>query len=219
MAYAFVSSTFSGGNTLASFVINAGESLIISAHDPGQINASLTITDGTNTYAVRGTKNDTRDATTETLIDCLAPTPGTYTLTLSGTLVSGWFVVTKYTGLASYSASSFAAQAYPTATPPTTTDGCTTTAITPSAYPAMIFGSGTCFGTLAAGTGFTLRASLTSGPEFFIEDLRLASSGSNIVSFTMTVGGSDVVVLGAAYLEPGGPVVPSSYPLESNEYF
>jgi hypothetical protein len=210
MAYAFVSSTNSGTHTLPGLVVSAGQSLIISAFDGDGVSSSstLTITDGTNTYTTRGSKGDTRNVTTSALIDCLAPTPGTYTLTLNGSDANlGYFIVSKYTGLQSYSAGSFASF-FSGATPPTTTDGCTTTAITPTGYPAMIFCTGTVTGTLTAGTGFTVRYSNQfGGPGFWSEDLRLATSGSNIASYTMSAGGTDVVIMGAAYLEAASAVV------------
>jgi hypothetical protein len=194
----------------ATLVINPGESVIVLLMDASQANSTLTLTDGTNTYAFLGSKSDTRDGFTTTLVASMNPTPGTYTLTLSGAGGDGGaFNISKYTGLTSFSAGSFESF-FSGATPPTATDGCATSAIAPSAFPAMIFAaSQVASGTiLAAGTGFTSRfANSTAGDGgngVYIEDLRL-TSGSNIGSFTMTAGGSDVTVIGAAFTESAPP--------------
>lgn len=222
MAYGYVTSRFGGtgsaGNTiLSSYVINAGETPIIVGCNFAASGSTLTLTDGTNTYTSRGTGNDTRNGLTFTLFDCIGAIPGTYTLTLTGAGTGGGFWTNNYTGLTAFSAGSFASF-FSGASPPITTDGCTTSVITPSSYAAMILGIGTCDGTLTAGTGFTARATASSGPAFSTEDLRL-TSGSNIASYTMTTGGTDVVILGAAYLETPVVIPPTSYFLESTEYF
>lgn len=206
MAYSFVSATSAGvNNATFGLTILAGQKLVIMANDAAAINSTLTISDTLgNVYAVRGTVNDTRNGDTSTLIDCLSPIAGATTLTLAGAVQPG-MLVAVYTGLASYSAGSFASF-FSGATPPTATDGCTTAAITPTSYPAALVGF--CFfgstSGMAVGTGFTSRFASTNGlaggNAGYLEDLDLAA-GSHIASFTMAAGGTDVSVLGAAYIE------------------
>jgi hypothetical protein len=194
----------------ATLVINAGESVIIVLMDGAAANSTLTLTDGTNTYALLGTKSDTRDAFTTTLVACMAPIPGTYTLTMAGQAGTGAFNISKYTGLSSFSAGSFASALFTSTSPstlPTTTDGITTTAITPTSYPAMIFAAAQTSVTqsLTQGTGFTSRFSNATGGDggngVFIEDLPL-NSGSNIASFTASaLAGADATVIGAAFIQ------------------
>src|ERR1700678_720974 len=133
---AFVSATQNNGAT-RTVTFAAGQNAIIIAQDGGAANSTLTLSDGTNTYELRGTKSDTRSDVTTTLFDCLNPTPGTYTLTLSGQQGTGACNVVLYTGLTAFSDRSF--ESFFAAAPPTTTDGCTTAAITPTSFPAMIF--------------------------------------------------------------------------------
>jgi hypothetical protein len=197
MSYAFVSST-SSATTKTGFVIAAGQQVFVLATDQSAINSTLTLSDGTNTYVSLGTINDTRDTATYTLLACLNPTPGTYTLTLSGA-TSGLMFQSLYTGLASISVGSFQSF-FSGAFPPTTTDGCATAAITPTSYPAAILAFGQVFGTLSAGTGFTLRSTQNSNPSFSLEDLEL-TSGSHIASYTMATGGTDVTILAVAVIE------------------
>jgi hypothetical protein len=202
-------------STPPSLTINAGESVMIVLMDGGAANSTLTLSDGgTNVYAVRGTKSDTRDGITTTLVDCMTPIPGTYTLTMSGQVGLGAMSISKYTGLSSFSAGSFSSALFTSTSPatlPTTTDGIATAAITPTGFPAMMFAAAqTVAGTagpvvLAAGTGFTSRFNNDTGGDgangVAIEDLRL-TSGSNIASFTASANaGADATVIGAAYLE------------------
>lgn len=214
MSYTFVSANKTATGTL-SLTISAGQQVIIIAGDEAAQNATLTMSDGTNTYAVRGTRNDTRNNATRTLIDCLSPAPGSYTLTLAGAATPN-FIALVYTGISSYSAGSFAS-AFFGATPSTVTDAMTTTAITPTSYPAMIVGLSQAgsLASLSAGTGFTSRFATTNGMAFadagYAEDMEILS-GSHIASFTYnTSGGDSVTVLGAAYIEGAAtsPVVPS----------
>jgi hypothetical protein len=168
---------------------------------------TLTMSDGTNTYVSRGTISDTRSNFTTTLLDCLTPTPGTYTLTLAGATGGGpQFLILIYTGISSYSAGSFASANF-AATVPSTTDGVTTSAITPTSYSALIISGAFWAGgtpATAAGTGFTSRFAYgSSGFPQYAEDLTL-SSGSNIASWTSTAGQADVNVVGAAYILAGG---------------
>jgi hypothetical protein len=70
--------------TTTTLVINEGESVIVVLEDGAAADLTLALSDGgTNTYEVLGTKSDTRDGITTTLVACMAPIPGTYTLTLS----------------------------------------------------------------------------------------------------------------------------------------
>lgn len=177
--------------------------------------------DGTNTYAVRGTVNDTQHNATRTLIDCLAPTPGTYTLTLSGATTQS-FVVFVYTGLASFSVGSF--KSFFAVNPATTADGAATAAVTPTAYPAAVVSlMGTTGGapSISFGTGFTgrLNSSWAFGNGCLGEDLRLLA-GSNIASYTANVINACTAIVAGAYLEPAIPaVLGAPYSLESAEYF
>jgi uncharacterized protein YlzI (FlbEa/FlbD family) len=203
MAYSFVNATYSGSGILAGFVISAGQQLIIEATDIGAPASTLTLSDGTNTYVSRGSVQEVRDGIISYWFDCLAPTPGTYTISVVGA-TTPLITAYRYTGLGSYSAGSFASHDYNTASPPTTSDGITTTAITPTSYPAAVIGiipyatgANTLF---AAGAGFTKNDGRNTSPCEIEEDIRLLS-GSNIASFTMTTGGSSVLVMGAAYLE------------------
>jgi hypothetical protein len=196
--------------TTGTLTINENESVIVVLIDLAAANSTLTLSDGTNTYVTRGTKSDTRSGVTTTLVDCLSPTPGTYTFTLSGAS-EGQMNISKYTGLSAFSAGSFASALFTsrsTTTPPTTTDGITTAAITPTAFPAMIFGAaltvpGDATLVLSPGTGFTSRfiSDVEGIPGVFIEDLSLPS-GSNIASFTAVApsDNADLTVIGAAYI-------------------
>lgn len=136
----------------------------------------------------------------------MSPAPGTYTLTVGGG-VTPLQVAYRYTGLASYSAGSFVSADFNSASPTTATDGITTTAITPTGYPAAVMGfipyAGGANTLFAAGTGFTKNDSRNTSPCECEEDIRL-TSGSNIASFTMSTGGSSVLIFGAAYIESGG---------------
>jgi hypothetical protein len=202
----FVSATLSTTATKTGVVIAAGQSLIILAMDGFAASETLTISDGTNIYVSRGTRNETLNGQTYTLIDSLSPTPGTYTLTLSGGAGGGpQFLILIYSGGLTYSAGSFASYDS-SGSPVFTTDGSTTAAITPTAYPALIVGLSSAGNgsAMTAGTGFTSRFAFgSSGFQNYAEDLTI-SSGSHIASFTATAGSAAIVVLGAAYL-PSAP--------------
>lgn len=228
MAYAFVSATVVAAASVASFVINAGQSVIIIAGDESAQNKTLTISDGTNSYLSRGTVNDTFNGATRTLLDCLAPTAGTYTITEAGATTPN-FIVLLYTGLASFSVGSFASGFQQN--PATTADLCATASITPTSYPAAIIAGSVVTGgvgaVLAGGTGFTRQLSSPTGMAFgnggFAEDLRL-TTGSHIASFTCSSGGSGsgVAVVAGAYIETasggGPPTVPQRGPMPKQIY-
>ena len=217
-AATFVSATQSNGAT-RTVTYAAGQNVIIVAQDGGGGNSPLALSDGTNTYVQRGAKTDTRDGFTTTLFDCLNPTPGTYTLTLSGQQGNGAVNIILYTGLASFSSGSFESALFTSTSPstlPTTTNGITTAAITPGSFPTMIFAaSQTSEGqVLAPGTGFTSRFANDAVGDgnngVYVEDL-LLTSGSNIASFTATaLAGADATVIGAAYIL--APPPPSKFP-------
>lgn len=200
----FVSATLSTSATKTGVVIAAGQSLIILAIDGFGGSKTLTISDGTNAYAVRGTQNEAFNNQTVTLIDCLNPTPGTYTLTLAGATGGGpQFLILIYSGGLTYSAGSFASYDSNTAWT-STTDGTTTPAITPASYPALVVGLGlsSSAGGLVAGTDFTSRFTFGStGFKNYAEDLTLAS-GSHIASFTAPSATDANVVVAAAYILP-----------------
>jgi hypothetical protein len=196
--------------------IAAGQSLVILAGDEQTASSTLTMSDGTNTYTVRGTVNDGFHDATRTLIDCLAPTPGTYTLTLAGATNPN-FEVLVYTGLASFSAGSF--QSVFAQNPPLTTDSAATAAITPTSYPAAIIAAGafTSLSTFAPGTDFTSRVvtSWQFGNGVLAEDLEL-TSGSHIASYTPSAANCNLALVAAAYIESPPP---ASYYMGNNEYF
>lgn len=208
-AFTFVSATNSTTATKTGVVISAGQSLIIFAMDGNAGSETLTISDGTNTYVTRGTTTETFNNWTATLIDCLSPTPGTYTLTLAGATGGGpQFLILKYTGLASYSAGSYAGAHFGSSVP-STTDGATTSAITPTSYNALLVGLAANNGgansfTVSTGTGFTSRFTQgVTGYPSFAEDMEV-TSGSHIASYTAGAAQSSLVVIGAAYIESGG---------------
>lgn len=217
MAYSFIAG-YNGATaaTVSGLVVSAGQSLIILAGNATTQNATLTVADGTNSYAVRGTINDTFNGATRTLIDCLAPTPGTYTLTLSGGGASPQIIVLVYTGLASYSAGSFVSSFFG-ASPPTNTDGCITSGVIPTSYSAMIIGLSLCSGgtTLTQGTlfssSYSVISGLSNGDHMFGENLE-STQGFTLVSFTASGTPASISMLGAAYieLEPTITVQPAS---------
>jgi hypothetical protein len=222
MAYTFVSATKTAVATLA-LNISAGQQVVLIAGDESAQNSTLTISDGTNTYAARGSVNDTFNGATRTLIDCLSPTPGSYTLTLAGATTPN-FIALLYTGLASFSAGSFKS-AFFGASPPTSTDGITTATITPTAYPAALVCGALAASTsaLTVGTGFTSRFATTTGMAFadagYAEDVEVLS-GSHIGSWTWTTAtGTSIAVIAGAYIETAIAPPPTQYFLESTEYF
>lgn len=205
MAYAFVSAAVTQTATQA-LTISAGQNIIIIAGDESAQNSTLTISDALgNVYAPRGTVNDTFNGGTRTLLDCLAPTAGSTTLTLAGATAAE-FITLVYTGFASFSAGSF--KSFFNSSAPTSTDGCATASITPTSYPAgLICGaliSGSIGATLTAGTGFTGRLSSVTGGHFgagcFAEDLRL-TAGSNIASWTSGSAAQSVALVAGSYIE------------------
>ena len=204
-AYTFVAAHKANGVATLSLTVTAGQNLVILAADEETNNSTLTIADGTNTYVVRGTVNDGFHNATRTLIDCLSPTPGTYTLTLSGATNPNMEVLV-YTGLAAFSAGSF--QSVFAQNPALTTDSAATAAITPTSYPAAIIAMGafTSITTFTAGTGFTGRAVTTwqFGNGVLAEDLELAS-GSHIASYTPGAANANLALVAGAYLESASP--------------
>lgn len=210
MAYAFVSATANATASLAGFVVSAGQHLIIIAGDETAASSTLTMSDGTNTYLSRGTVNDTSFNATRTLLDCMNPTPGTYTLTLAGA-ATGDFIVCLYTGLlGGFAAGSF--KSFFALAPSTAVDACATTSITPTSYAAalicgsLVVNGGPSSAVMAAGTGFTDRfnnnIAMATSNGGFVEDLR-QTSGSHIASYTCTANntGSGVALIAGAYLE------------------
>ncbi len=200
-AVTFVSATLSTAATKTGVVIAAGQSVVVLAMDGFAQGETLTISDGTNTYVSRGTTS--ADGGTFTLLDCISPTPGTYTLTLAGATGGGPdFIILIYSGISSYSAGSLKSANFSTTT--TATDAVTTASITPTSYPALVVGwAATAEGAalnLAVGTGFTSRFAFGgTGFQNFAEDLTLAS-GSHIASWTANTTITPMSVLGAAYL-------------------
>ena len=208
-AYTFVSATNSTTATKTGVVISAGQSLIIFAMDGNAGSETLTISDGTNTYVTRGTTTETFNGWTATLIDCLSPVPGTYTLTLSGATGGGpQFLILKYTGIASYSTGAWPGAHFGSSVP-SSTDGATTSAITPTSYNALLVGLAANNGgansyVLSSGTGFTSRFTQgVTGYPSFAEDMEV-TSGSHIASFTAGATQTSLIVMGAAYNESGG---------------
>ena len=207
-AYAFVSGAKTAAATI-SITISSGQSVIVYGINGTSGAATMTLADGTNTYTKRATANDTFNGETYSLFDSLNPTPGTYTLTLTGggAGTSSGIIYLLYTGLASYDNS---ATLWAHAGWSTSTNGIVTPSITPVSQPGMLIGfasgSGSTItvGTVPSFNGRTISGSIPNANSLGIEDIAYAATSATNAVWTFASATDSNAIITATYLISGG---------------
>lgn len=213
MAYAYL-----GGSTglldssglavqsIVGVVYSAGDTLSLWAAMVDYAGGAVSMSDGTNTYTKVGgiagmSGNDMA------LFECISPTPGTYTVTVTWTNAGAdhWlFHLGRYSGTATRQAGALTDTI---AVSTVGTDALTSTAFTPAAQPALIVG--VCVNafniSVAAGTGYTNRIDVApgGGGHAQLEDKRVtATSAVNTTWTDSTTTARALFTVG--YNETGG---------------
>jgi hypothetical protein len=197
-----------GFTQTVNFTVAPGDTLIevYSAYSGAVTTAALS--DGTHTYIATGGGGVVTSTLTHRMVTAyvLAPTPGSYTLTLTlgGTRANRRVAVVTRTGISAFQTAVSQGQVAAA----TTTDAVSTSNMTPTSQPAMLSAasftaSGTA--TYTQGTGHTSRGALSNWDAIgsfssLLEDIRLTSTSA--VSGLFTIGTSrDTLSSGLVFTE------------------
>jgi hypothetical protein len=212
MAYGFTATAnnaaaASGVTITCNFTVAAGDIIEVWAAHTG-VATTLSLSDGTHTYTNSSGGGSVSSTLTHRMgaYYVLAPTPGSYTLTVTfgGARSNRRLAVVTHSGLSAFQDADTLGQLAAA----TTTDAVTTASMTPSSEPAMlsalsITADGTA--TYTEGTGHTSRGALANWDAIgsfssLLEDIRLTSTSP--VSGLFTIGTTrDTLSTGMVFTE------------------
>lgn len=213
MAYGFTAQTnngssASGTSITVNFTVGASDTLIVAWVAYSGIVSTTSLSDGTHTYNNSAGGSTVASTLTHRIgsFYVLAPTPGTYTLTvtLGGSRANRRVAVATYSGISAFQTALSQGQLAAA----TSTDAVSTSLMTPTTQPALLTAmsftaSGTA--TYTQGTGFTSRSSLANWDSIgsfssLMEDMELTSTSN--VAGTFTIGTSkDTLSSGLIFTE------------------
>jgi len=220
MAYAFVANytaanSSSGGAITVSVTYAVHDRSIVEITYGSGTDVTETISDGTNTYSAKLTKqNIGGDSQTYSLYECKDCAAGTFTLSFTPGTNQAFRGVSafRYSGLDNTTNAQAVSNLQ--LNPGTSTDAVTSTSITPASQPGAMIATttddlGNC-STATAGTGFTSQGTITNwdstlGVISRLEDIRLTSTSAK--SATFTIGGvtnNEMVTFAVFIPESGG---------------